>query len=408
MKKGEHNMDKTSTRQLPLMVIIVLGIMTTFGPLTIDMYVPSLPSVQSDFSTTASQAQLSLSFALIGLAIGQFIFGPLSDAFGRKKIALIIIAIYVLTSFTAIFTSSMSLLLILRLIQGLTGGGAIVIAKASIGDKHNGKSLAKGLASLLVVNGIITIIAPLLGGYALSIANWKAIFLILTIVSLVIFLFALWKMEETHTRDLSKLNFGAIFKDFGYLLKKPTFIIPMLLQGLTYVMLFSFSSAAPFITQKIYDMSAQQFSVLFAVNGIGLIIMSQLTAKLVEYVNRYVLLICLTLIQISGVILIIFTLTLHLPIWVLVIAFFLNVCPVTGIGPLSFALAMESRTGGSGNASSLLGLFQFILGGIMSPLIGIKGEFNTTPYLVILIITTILIILLEISLKVMNKNNLVR
>lgn len=408
MKKGEHSMDKTSTRQLPLMVIIVLGIMTTFGPLTIDMYVPSLPSVQSDFSTTASQAQLSLSFALIGLAIGQFIFGPLSDAFGRKKIALIIIAIYVLTSFTAIFTSSMSLLLILRLIQGLTGGGAIVIAKASIGDKHNGKSLAKGLASLLVVNGIITIIAPLLGGYALSIANWKAIFLILTIVSLVIFLFALWKMEETHTRDLSKLNFGAIFKDFGYLLKKPTFIIPMLLQGLTYVMLFSFSSAAPFITQKIYDMSAQQFSVLFAVNGIGLIIMSQLTAKLVEYVNRYVLLICLTLIQISGVILIIFTLTLHLPIWVLVIAFFLNVCPVTGIGPLSFALAMESRTGGSGNASSLLGLFQFILGGIMSPLIGIKGEFNTTPYLVILIITTILIILLEISLKVMNKNNLVR
>lgn len=401
-------MDKTSTRQLPLMVIIVLGIMTTFGPLTIDMYVPSLPSVQSDFSTTASQAQLSLSFALIGLAIGQFIFGPLSDAFGRKKIALIIIAIYVLTSFTAIFTSSMSLLLILRLIQGLTGGGAIVIAKASIGDKHNGKSLAKGLASLLVVNGIITIIAPLLGGYALSIANWKSIFLILTIVSLVIFLFALWKMEETHTRDLSKLNFGAIFKDFGYLLKKPTFIIHMLLQGLTYVMLFSFSSAAPFITQKIYDMSAQQFSVLFAVNGIGLIIMSQLTAKLVEYVNRYVLLICLTLIQISGVILIIFTLTLHLPIWVLVIAFFLNVCPVTGIGPLSFALAMESRTGGSGNASSLLGLFQFILGGIMSPLIGIKGEFNTTPYLVILIITTILIILLEISLKVMNKNNLVR
>ncbi|PTI40822.1 Bcr/CflA family drug resistance efflux transporter [Staphylococcus succinus] len=401
-------MDKTSTRQLPLMVIIVLGIMTTFGPLTIDMYVPSLPSVQSDFSTTASQAQLSLSFALIGLAIGQFIFGPLSDAFGRKKIALIIIAIYVLTSFTAIFTSSMSLLLILRLIQGLTGGGAIVIAKASIGDKHNGKSLAKGLASLLVVNGIITIIAPLLGGYALSIANWKAIFLILTIVSLVIFLFALWKMEETHTRDLSKLNFGAIFKDFGYLLKKPTFIIPMLLQGLTYVMLFSFSSAAPFITQKIYDMSAQQFSVLFAINGIGLIIMSQLTAKLVEYVNRYVLLICLTLIQISGVILIIFTLTLHLPIWVLVIAFFLNVCPVTGIGPLSFALAMESRTGGSGNASSLLGLFQFILGGIMSPLIGIKGEFNTTPYLVILIITTLLIILLEISLKLMNKNNLVR
>ncbi|WP_436956474.1 multidrug effflux MFS transporter [Staphylococcus sp. AS1337] len=399
-------MDKITNRQLPLMVIIMLGIMTTFGPLTIDMYVPSLPNVQSDFGTTTSQVQLTLSFAMIGLAIGQFTFGPLSDAYGRKKIALLIISIYVIASLIAVFTTSLSLLLVIRLIQGLTGGGAIVIAKASIGDQHKGKSLAKGLASLLVVNGIITILAPLIGGYALSISNWKSIFLILTIVSFAILIFAFLKMEETRDTDLTKLNFSLIFKDFGYLLKKPAFIIPMLLQGLTYVMLFSFSSAAPFITQKIYDMTPQQFSILFALNGIGLIIMSQLTALLVEYINRYFLLVFLTLIQISGVVLIIFTLIFHLPLWVLIIAFFLNVCPVTGIGPLSFTLAMESRTGGSGNASSLLGLFQFILGGIMSPLVGLKGEYSVMPYLIILTITAILIILLEILLKsIMIKRN---
>lgn len=399
-------MDKITNRQLPLMVIIMLGIMTTFGPLTIDMYVPSLPNVQSDFGTTTSQVQLTLSFAMIGLAIGQFTFGPLSDAYGRKKIALLIISIYVIASLIAVFTTSLSLLLVIRLIQGLTGGGAIVIAKASIGDQHKGKSLAKGLASLLVVNGIITILAPLIGGYALSVSNWKAIFLILTIVSFAILIFAFFKMEETRDADLTKLNFALIFKDFGYLLKKPAFIIPMLLQGLTYVMLFSFSSAAPFITQKIYDMTPQQFSILFALNGIGLIITSQLIALLVEYINRYFLLILLTLIQISGVVLILFTLILHLPLWVLIIAFFLNVCPVTGIGPLSFTLAMESRTGGSGNASSLLGLFQFILGGIMSPLVGLKGEYSVMPYLIILVITTILIILLEVLLKsIMIKRN---
>lgn len=400
-------MDKITNRQLPLMVIIMLGIMTTFGPLTIDMYVPSLPNVQSDFGTTTSQVQLTLSFAMIGLAIGQFTFGPLSDAYGRKKIALLIISIYVIASLIAVFTTSLSLLLVIRLIQGLTGGGAIVIAKASIGDQHKGKSLAKGLASLLVVNGIITILAPLIGGYALSVSNWKAIFLILTIVSFAILIFAFFKMEETRDADLTKLNFALIFKDFGYLLKKPAFIIPMLLQGLTYVMLFSFSSAAPFITQKIYDMTPQQFSILFALNGIGLIITSQLTALLVEYINRYFLLILLTLIQISGVVLILFTLILHLPLWVLIIAFFLNgPIPVTGIGPLSFTLAMESRTGGSGNASSLLGLFQFILGGIMSPLVGLKGEYSVLPYLIILVITTILIILLEVLLKsIMIKRN---
>src|SRR5699024_1198204 len=121
--------------------------------------------------------------------------------------------------------------------------------------------------------------------------------------------------------------------------------------------------------------------------------------KLVAYMNRYFLLIILTIIQLMGVVLIIVTLMLHLPLWVLVIAFFLNVCPVTGIGPLSFALAMESRTGGSGNASSLLGLFQFILGGIMSPLVGLQGEYSILPYTIILIITAVLIIVLEIVLK---------
>ena len=105
------------------------------------------------------------------------------------------------------------------------------------------------------------------------------------------------------------------------------------------------------------------------------------------------------MIQIAGVVLICITLILHLPTWVLVIAFFLNVCPVTGIGPLSFTLAMESRTGGSGNASSLLGLFQFILGGVISPLVGLQGGYSVMPYLTILVITTVLIISLELGLK---------
>ncbi|TXO10778.1 multidrug effflux MFS transporter, partial [Staphylococcus aureus] len=102
------------------------------------------------------------------------------------------------------------------------------------------------------------------------------------------------------------------------------------------------------------------------------------------------------IIQVVGVALIILTLTFHLPLWVLLIAFFLNVCPVTSIGPLGFTMAMEERTGGSGNASSLLGLFQFILGGAVAPLVGLKGEFNTSPYMIIIFITAILLVSLQI------------
>lgn len=389
-------MQNTSAKHFPFILIIIFGVMTTFGPLSIDMYSPSLPDVQHVFSSTTSEIQLTISFAMIGLALGQFFFGPLSDAFGRKKIALTILVIYMLASLIAVFTTDLYFFLFLRLIQGLTAGGSIVIAKASIGDKFSGDEMAKFLTSLMVVNGIITIIAPLLGGFALTISTWRSIFVILTIITIIVIIGVLMKMPSTNHADRTTLNYGRIFKDFGQLLKKPSFVIPMLLQGLTYVMLFSYSAASPFITQKIYSLSPQQFSVILAVNGIGLILISQIVALLVEKLSRYTLLIYLTLIQIIGVLLIILTLTMHWPIWMLIIAFFLNISPVTSIGPLGFALAMEERTGGSGNASSLLGLFQFILGGVISPLVGLKGQFDASPYLVIISITAILLVILQV------------
>lgn len=388
-------MQNSSAKHFPFILIIIFGVMTTFGPLSIDMYSPSLPNVQYDFGSTTSEIQLTTSFAMIGLALGQFFFGPLSDAFGRKKVALTILVIYLLASLIAVFTTSLYFFLFLRLIQGLMAGGSIVIAKASVGDKFSGDEMAKMLTSLMVVNGIITIIAPLLGGFALTISTWRSIFIILTIITLIVIIGVFMKMPPSTKAEQTTLNYSRIFKDFGTLLKKPSFVIPMLLQGLTYVMLFSYASASPFITQKVYNLTPQQFSVILAVNGIGLILVSQIVALLVEKLSRYTLLIYLTVIQIIGVILIIITLSMHLPIWLLIIAFFLNISPVTSIGPLGFALAMEERTGGSGNASSLLGLFQFILGGVISPLVGLNGEFDPTPYLVIISITAILLVLLQ-------------
>lgn len=395
----------TSSKHLSKILIVILGVMTAFGPLTIDMYGPSLPKVQHAFGSSISEIQLTLSFAMIGLAIGQFVFGPLSDVLGRKKMALILLIGYLIASLLSVFTVHLTIFLIIRLIQGLAGGGAIVIAKASIGDNYDGDELAKFLTSLMVINGIITIIAPLLGGLALSIASWRMIFIFLTIITLIVILGILLKMPVGLHQKQSQLNFKAIFKDFGLLLTKPTFVIPMLLQGLTYVMLFSYSSAAPFISQKMYHMTPLQYSAMFAINGVGLIVVSQITAIIVEKVSRYAMLIYLTIIQMIGVVILIFTLTLHLPLYVLLIGFFINICPVTSIAPLCFSMAMAERTGGSGNASSLLGLFQFILGGFISPLVGLNGQHDMSPYLIIISATAVLLIALQIIyFKLFMKN----
>ncbi|TDW11353.1 Bcr/CflA subfamily drug resistance transporter [Staphylococcus sp. AtDRG32] len=387
-----HNSTHT---KLPMLLLIVLGTMTAFGPMIIDMYLPALPAIQQQFNTSTSSIQLTLSFAMIGLALGQFVFGPLSDVLGRKRIALIILSVFVLASCSAIFITTFPIFLLIRLVQGLTAGGIIVIAKAFAGDYYQGNTLAKFLASLMVVNGIVTILMPLLGGLSLSLGSWRIIFVILTAISMIMLGGVTFNMPTTHHFEHVTSNFKHIFSDFGRLLKRPKFIIPMFLQGLTYVMLFSFSSASPFITQKIYHMTPQQFSVMIAINGIGLIVVSQIVALLVERIHRFKILIYLTFIQLIGVLLIVFTLILQGPLWLLLVAFFLNVCPVTSIGPLGFSMAMEERTGGSGNASSLLGLFQFILGGLVSPLVGLKGQYNVMPYITVIVITTILIVLLQ-------------
>ena len=152
-------------------------------------------------------------------------------------------------------------------------------------------------------------------------------------------------------------------------------------------------------------MTPLQYSAMFAINGVGLIVVSQITAIIVEKVSRYAMLIYLTIIQMLGVVILIFTLTLHLPLYVLLIGFFINICPVTSIAPLCFSMAMAERTGGSGNASSLLGLFQFILGGLISPLVGLNGQHDMSPYLIIISATAVLLIALQIIyFKLFMKN----
>ncbi len=152
-------------------------------------------------------------------------------------------------------------------------------------------------------------------------------------------------------------------------------------------------------------MTPLQYSAMFAINGVGLIVVSQITAIIVEKISRYAMLIYLTIIQMLGVVILIFTLTLHLPLYVLLIGFFINICPVTSIAPLCFSMAMAERTGGSGNASSLLGLFQFILGGLISPLVGLNGQHDMSPYLIIISATAVLLIALQIIyFKLFMKN----
>ncbi|WNF17677.1 multidrug effflux MFS transporter [Staphylococcus warneri] len=389
------NQKVQSKKQSPIFVII-LGALTAIGALSIDMFLPGLPEIKNDFHTTTSNAQLTLSLFMIGLALGNLFAGPISDATGRKKPLWISMFIYTLASLGIVFVTNIEIMIALRFIQGVTGGAASVISRAIASDMYKGKELTKFLSLLMLVNGVAPVIAPAIGGVILSLAVWRMVFIILTVFGILMVIGSLTKVPES-LQDDEKDSDGIkeMFKNFKHLIETPKFVLPMLIQGFSFIMLFTYISASPFIIQKIYGMSVLQFSIMFAAIGITLIISSQLVGVLVDRIERRQLLKIVTYIQVLGVVIVAITLLNHLSFWILVIGFIILVAPVTAVASLGFSIAMDESTRGRGSASSLLGLVQFLLGGLMSSLVNVMGEHNVIPYVVIISITAIIMIILQ-------------
>ncbi|PNZ13358.1 multidrug effflux MFS transporter [Staphylococcus simiae] len=378
--------------------IIILGALTAIGALSIDMFLPGLPDIRHDFDTTTSNAQLTLSMFMIGLAFGNLFAGPISDSIGRKKPLVIAMVLFTLASFGIIFVDNIWVMVSLRLIQGITGGAASVISRAIASDMYSGNDLTKFLALLMLVNGIAPVIAPTLGGIILNYSVWRMVFVVLTIFGVLMVIGSVFKVPESLTYNQREQGNGikTMFSNFKSLLMTPRFLLPMLIQGVTFVLLFTYISASPFIVQNIYHMSALHFSWMFAFIGLTLIGSSQLIGLLVDYIEQHRLLRIMTIIQVIGVILVILTLINHWNFWMLLISFIILIAPVTGVATLGFSIAMEESKKGRGSSSSLLGLVQFLFGGIMSPLVGIDGEASATPYIIIIAVTAIVLVILQL------------
>ncbi|HEH8252738.1 TPA: multidrug effflux MFS transporter [Staphylococcus aureus] len=386
--------------------IIILGSLTAIGALSIDMFLPGLPDIRQDFQTTTSNAQLTLSMFMIGLAFGNLFAGPISDSTGRKKPLIIAMIIFTLASLGIVFVHNIWLMVALRFLQGVTGGAA-VISRAIASDMYSGNELTKFMALLMLVNGIAPVVAPTIGGIILNYSVWRMVFVILTIFGFVMVIGSLLKVPEslTVTNRESSSGLKTMFKNFKILLKTPRFVLPMLIQGMTFVILFTYISASPFIIQKIYGMTAIQFSWMFAGIGITLIISSQLTGYLVDFIDSQKLMRGMTMIQIIGVILVTIVLLNHWNFWILAIGFIILIAPVTGVATLGFTIAMDESSSGRGSSSSLLGLVQFLFGGVASPLVWIKGEDNPIPYIIIIIATAVILIILQIyNMRVFKTN----
>lgn len=378
--------DKRTGPVGPLLVFM-LGALTAFAPLSIDMYLPALPAISRDFGTSSSMVQLSITACLVGLAVGQVLAGSLSDRFGRRPTLLVGLAVYIASSAACAAAPSIGGLVGLRLVQGVAGAAGVVIASAVVRDLRSGSSAARLLAMLMVVMGVAPAVAPLIGSQLIALGSWRFVFVVLAGIGALLLVMCALRLPETHPAH--RRTDGGVRRSlaiFGSLLADRRFLGYALTGGLVFAAMFAYIAGSPFVLQDLFGLSQQGFALVFGLNAVGIAAAGQLSARLVERTGPRPLLraglvtalcgsVCLTVFAAAGTGLVATLLPL-----------FVAVASVGLVTPNATALALADHGATAGSAAALIGVCQFIIGGLIAPIVGLFGQNSALPMALVMTI----------------------
>lgn len=380
-----------------LKLLLILGALSMFGPLSLDMYLPALPQLAKSFHTVESSVQLTLTACLVGLAVGQLVAGPMSDAWGRKKPLIVGLAAYALASVLCAVAPDVASLTAARLVQGLAGAAGLVISRAMVRDLYDGEALAKFFSTLLLVNGLAPILAPLIGGQLTRVTSWRGVFVVLSLIGVALLLAALLGLHETlpkearHNAREGVGNSGgnglaATLRTFGVLSRDRRFMGFILTGGFAFAALFSYISGSPFVLEKIHGLSAQTFSYIFGLNSLGIMLVGTVSSRLVGRVPAERLLAAgLAMSFGGGMLLLLVTAVFHGNLAGTLVALFFVVSSIGLIMPQVTALALSGYAPAvAGAASAMIGTGQFLFGALFAPLVGLGSKTTGMPMAVVI------------------------
>lgn len=356
-------------------LLVLLGMLSAFGPFVTDMYLPSLPAMAEYFSTNSSMVQLGLTTSMIGLALGQIFFGPLSDKYGRRPLLLASMGLFIISTVFCLFAPDIYTFVTLRLIQGIAGAGGIVISRSVATDKFSGKELAKMLAVIGAINGVAPVAAPVIGGLLTGSVGWKGIFVILLLIGVVLGIGCIRFRESLPSEKRSKTGVVSTFRSFGVIVHNRRYMLYVLQFAFAQGILFAYIASSPFIVQQHYGFSPFAFSICFAVNAVAIGVAAALSVKF-RRMETGTLTGCIGMMALS--IFIMVALYSGCNFWVYEILMFalLFMMGLTFTSSTTLALDCERRYVGA--ASALLGALGFAFGGIVSPLVGLGNILVST------------------------------
>jgi len=390
-----------AARRAPSMgrTALVLGGFVAVGPLTIDMYLPALPTIVTELETTEAAVQLTLTGTLVGLALGQLVIGPLSDALGRRRPLLVGTALHVVASLLVLLAPSIGVLGALRVLQGVGTAAGAVIALAIVRDLYDGRAAATMLSRLFLVIGAAPVLAPTIGGEVLRFTSWRGIFALLAAYGVVLLLAGGRALRETLPPERRRpLSLGTTVRTYRGLLRDRTYLGLVLVAGLTMAALFSYVAGASFVYQGQFGLDQQQFGLLFGAGAVWLIGATQLNPLVLRrFAPAQVLMAGTVLGLVAGLVLLVLAATgtgglvaVVVPLWVTLFGAGLAL-------PNAPALALSRHGEAAGAAAALLGAVQFGVGALVSPLVGLLGNDARAMGLVILsalVLATVVLVLL--------------
>lgn len=354
-------------------LLISLALLSAAAPLGTDMYLPSFVKMAQDLNTTAAAVQLTLSAFMIGMGVGQLFIGPISDSVGRRVPLIIGSLLFGVMAVACALTPSVTWLIVLRLVMGASGGVGVALARAVVADLEQTSDAAKAFALMMAIQGLAPVIAPVLGGVLSSWIGWRGIFIVLACFCLLMVLAVLFVVPESLPPEKRHSGGPAqMLRDARRVVANRWFVGYSIIFAVGFGVMFSYISASPFVLQREYGLSTLAYSITFGTNALIMAIVSMVTARLVgRFAIRSLLMVGLGIltVTVAGLVICGFV-GATLPIVLVLLALTL-----AGIGLLlgnATALAVDALHGeASGTGSGIMGAAQFLVAGVVSPLVGI-------------------------------------
>lgn len=352
-------------------LIIILALMSSIAPLSTDMYLPALSHVEQSFQTNSFLTQLSIASFFIAFALGQLIYGPLSDIFGRKIPALVGIFFFIVSSLFCVIIDDIYAFIALRFFEALGGCAGVVIARAIVNDLFEIKEAAGIFALMMVFSSLAPMLSPTFGGILLEYFSWHSIFATLFALGILLFLMILFGLKESapHLKN-KKFSHHEAIKSYKFVLSDKRFLVYILCASFALAAMFAYITGSSFVFTQFFGLSEQKFALLFGANALGFVICANINARLVlKYESEKILAKALMIMFISTVILLV-NAFFHPNFLLFGLSIFTSIAMLGFIAPNTTTLAMARFKEHSGTASAVLGTVQFGFAGLISFVVG--------------------------------------